>query len=691
MAGGGDIRVKVGIDGEADFKKQISDCNTSLKTMSTEMAKVTSAFIGNENSSKALKAANKALSDQFDALNKKADIQRARLQELDKAGVDPTDAAYQRLVQELNKTETEMNKTSAQIDQNTEKLKHHGQTAEEAHKKHAEAAKKAAEAVAALSAAVVGVVAGIGKMTLDAAKAADELGTLAVKTGISTDELQKYQYAAESIDVSVDTIAGSMSKLTKNMNSAANGSKSAQEAFAKLGVEVTNSDGSFRDRNEVFKETIAALGEIPDEVERDAAAMAIFGKSAQELNPLIMGGAEALDELGKHAEEAGLIMSGDDISALTTLNNQLDILKQTASMAGNQMLAQFAGPMTEGMNLLTGAVEKLLGAYKSGGLDALGKELGSVATELLGELNKALPSIVSFGSQVILSLVSGLVSMLPEVVSSALTIITTLASSIAEALPELIPSAVEAILTIVNTLTDPANISNLVDSAIAIIMALANGLIAALPQLIAQAPVIIANLVSAIISNASKLLSASYEVIKTLVMGIAQNLVQLGEAAGEIIGRLVRGILDLASTLWDTGKQIVMGIYEGIKNTGDWLWNQVKGFFSGLLDKIKEFLGIHSPSTVFADMIGKNMALGIGVGFDKAMEGVERDMMSAIPTPQIGVSAAGMVPDSGTFGGVEGGVMEIVVPVELDGVECGRGLYRYIIGEGARIGPAMVT
>ena len=313
---GGNIGPKIGVDGEKEFKQQIRECNDSLKTMGTEMAKVTSAFIGNENSSKALKATNKQLTAQFEELSNKADIQRKRLDELDKAGVDPTSASYQRLVQDLNKTEAEMNKTAAQIDQNTEKLKNHGQTAEEAHRKHAEAAKKAATAVAGVTAAVAAVGVGLAKMTLDAAEAADELQTMSVKTGISTDELQKLKYAAGTVDVSVDTVAGAMGKLTKNMSSAASGSGAAADAFAKLGVAVKNDDGSFRDRNEVFKESIAALGQIADETERDATAMALFGKSATELNPLIEGGAEALAALGDHAEQAGLILSGDALNRL---------------------------------------------------------------------------------------------------------------------------------------------------------------------------------------------------------------------------------------------------------------------------------------------------------------------------------------------------------------------------------------
>lgn len=688
MAGGSDVRVKIGIDGEADFKKQISDCNTSLKTMSTEMAKVTSAFIGNENSSKALKSANKALTDQFNELNNKADIQRKRLDELDKAGVDPTSAAYQKLVQDLNKTETEMNKTAAQIDQNNEKLRNHGKTAEEAHAKHAEAAKKAAAAVAGVVTAVAAVGAGLAKMTLDAAEAADELNTLSVKTGISTDELQKLQYAAGTVDVSVETVAGAMGKMSKNMASAADGSKSAQAAFEKLGVTVQNDDGSFRDRNQVFQETIAALGQITDETERDAAAMAVFGKSATELNPLILGGAEALQELGDHAEEAGLIMSGETLDSLAHLADRFDILKQTASMAGKQFLAQFAEPLTGAIDKVIGYVEKLVSAFQEGGFAALGETVGEIASDVASTVSEFLPKASEFATSLIMTLTEGLLTMLPSVVESASTILITLVTGLSDALPNLIPVAVDAILTIVDTLTDPSNIGNLVDAAIAIIMALANGLIAALPELIAKAPEIISNLVTAIVENVPKLLEAALQIVVALANGIIENLSEIFSAAGQIISTIWDGITSLASSIWDIGKNIVEGIWEGISGAADWLWGKITGFFDGIIDGVKDFLGIASPSKVFAG-IGDNMAAGIGVGFDRTMDKVERDMMSSIPTPEVGINGA--VGTVETVGGGVGTVEEITIPVMVGDVELARVLYRHIVGEGQRLGDAMVV
>lgn len=682
------IGPKIGVDGEKEFKQQIAECNNSLKTMGTEMAKVTSAFIGNENSSKALKAANKQLTAQFEELSNKADIQRKRLDELDKAGVDPTSASYQKLVQDLNKTETEMNKTAAEIDKNNEKLKNHGMTAEEAHKKHAEAAKKAAAAVAGVTAAIAGAAAGLVKMTLDAANAADELNTLSVKTGISTDELQKLQYAAGTIDVSVETVAGAMGKLTKNMNSAASGSGAAADAFANLGVAVKNDDGTFRDRNEVFNESIAALGQIADETERDATAMAIFGKSATELNPLIEGGAEALAALGEHAEQAGLILSGDALNSLSNLADRFDVLKQTIGLAGQQFLAQFAEPLTKAINLVIGYVERLVAAFQSGGFKGLADEAGKVATDIAAKFTEILPSIAEFATQFIMTLTEGFVTMLPAIVEAAATIVTTLAQGIGDSLPTLIPAAVDAILAIVDTLTDPGNVGMMVDAAIAIIVGLANGLITALPALIQKAPEIIENLVTALVENVPKLLEAAWEVIKTLVSGIVEALPEIGKAAGQIVGTLVQGVADLATTIWDVGKNIVEGVWHGIEGAWQWLKDKVTGFFTGIVDGVKQSLGIASPSKVFAG-IGENMALGLGVGWDKTMDQVERDMMSSIPMADVNATINGGTAVTGGAG--FGMVEEITIPVQVGDVELARVLYRHIVGEGQRIGAAMVT
>lgn len=700
MASGNNIGPKIGIDGEAEFRKEIASINSSLKTMGAEMEAVTASFIGNERSVEALTAKNDVLQKRMDELTKKADAQRAQLEKLDAAGVDPTSAAYQKLQADLYKTEAAMGKTDAEIKANSELIRNNGKTAQEMAREQEEAAKKAeaaharhkkavedvAKVMAGAVAAVAAFGAAVAKMTLDAAAAADDLVTLSVQTGISTDELQKLQYASEAIDVDVSTLTGSMSKLTKNMASAASGTGATAEAFAALGVEVTDSNGELRDRNEVFQEAIKALGEMSNETERDAVAMKIFGKSAQELNPLIEGGADALAELGAHAEEAGLIMSGDTLASLAGLNDAFGIFKSTLSMAGQSMLAEFAGPMTEAMQTVTSYVEQLLAAFREGGFGSLGETVGAIASDVSEKLTALLPGLASFASQAIMTIAKGLIAQLPAIVKSAIQIITSLVSALADALPELIPVAVDAVLTLVDTLTDPDTLGDMIDAAIAIVIALANGLIDALPKLLEKAPEIIANLVTAIVENVPKLVEAAFEIVGKLVSGIIENLPELGKAALEIINTLLSGLAQLWDKMLGIGRNIVEGIWQGISDMASWLWEKVSGFFGGIVDGVMGFLGIHSPSTVFAG-IGENMAAGIGVGFGKTMDKVERDMMSSLSVPAVNVGV-GATPITGAAGGSI--VEEITIPVEVGGVELARVLYRHIVGEGERIGAAAV-
>jgi len=175
------------------------------------------------------------------------------------------------------------------------------------------------------------------KCSKDVAEFADNLNTLSATTGIATDELQKLQYAADFVDVSVDTMTGSMTKLTQSMSKARDGSKESAEAFKKLHIRVTDSAGALRDSNEVFYEAIDKLGKIKNETERDALAMKLFGKSAKELNPLIEAGSARLKELGVEAENLGLVMSEKDLQAANDFNDALDRMQKVADGFKNSL------------------------------------------------------------------------------------------------------------------------------------------------------------------------------------------------------------------------------------------------------------------------------------------------------------------------------------------------------------------
>lgn len=196
-----------------------------------------------------------------------------------------------------------------------------------------------------VSMAAGAVTTGMVALAAKTALLADDLNTLSTQTGLSTDELQKFQYASDLIDVDMETLTGSMSKLIKNMATAQKGTGDAAAAFTELGISITDGNGELRDHHEVFDEVIKKLGEYENGTERDALAMQILGKSAQDLNPLIMGGADALKELGNEAEEAGLILSGDTLDTINEFNDEIDTMKATVKGTANVVGAALAEEM----------------------------------------------------------------------------------------------------------------------------------------------------------------------------------------------------------------------------------------------------------------------------------------------------------------------------------------------------------
>lgn len=191
-----------------------------------------------------------------------------------------------------------------------------------------------------VGAAILGIGAIIGTLvsfSIEAAHTADDILTLSTVTGIATDELQKMQYASAFLDVEVETMTGAMTKLTRNMYQAREGTKQQEEAFAKLHIRYKDTNGQLRDINEVFYEVIDALGKVKNETERDALAMTLMGRSAKELNPLIEAGSQRLRELGVEAEKLGVILSEDELDKLGQFQDAMDRLQNTTDALKNKL------------------------------------------------------------------------------------------------------------------------------------------------------------------------------------------------------------------------------------------------------------------------------------------------------------------------------------------------------------------
>lgn len=198
-----------------------------------------------------------------------------------------------------------------------------------------------------LSAAGVAVAGSLGAMAVKAMHTADDLNTLATQTGFSTEELQRFSYAADRVDVSTETITGAVRKLKSNMGGSG-------AVFNELGISIKNADGSMRDATDVFYDSLEALSRISNETERDTAAMQLFGKSADSLATIIDDGGKKLKELGDQAT----IWTQESIDAANAVNDLVDGLKadaqQTILVTGAKALENLQPLIETIINALSG-------------------------------------------------------------------------------------------------------------------------------------------------------------------------------------------------------------------------------------------------------------------------------------------------------------------------------------------------
>ena len=420
-----------------------------------------------------------------------------------------------------------------------------------------------------------------------------------------------------------------------------------------------------------------------------------YGGNKTEMERLIADASELTDvqkELGITVEEGDMSFA-NIANAISVVQKNMGLMGTTASEASGTISGSTGSMQSAWQNLVTGIaddnanfevlvgnlVESIVGKDGEGGfinnmLPRIETALGGIVTmvvsltdtllpkiveigsnliiTLVGSLNENLPALMASASTILDTLINGIFSLLPTLMPVAISLIETLVNSILEnlptileagilmivslaqgvasMLPDLIPLAIDAILNLVDTLID--NIDLIIDAGIQLIFGLADGLLVALPQLIDKIPVIIDKLIMAITDNIPLLVQMGIELTVKLALGLIKAIPDLLRAIPQIIKSLISGFGNYYSNLGEVGLNLIKGLWQGISDAGAWLRDKISGFFGGVVDNIRDFFGIHSPSTLFKDEIGKNLALGVGEGFGDTMADVSADMAGAIPT-----------------------------------------------------------
>lgn len=426
------INTKFTLSGEKEYKDALSQISNGMRVLNSEMRKVESEYIKNADSVDALRAKSDVFSKKIGEQKEKIEITRKALEQATKAQeaanekfqkakdvLDEGSDEYKRLAKgvetatkktqgwqvSLNNAEAELNNLNNKFDENKQKIADSGKEmgnlgdvvnglTSKLGIQLPDGMKSSMNAMgsldaqslalaggfAAVAAAIVKAEKAMISMTKESAAFADNIITLSMQTGQSTEQLQEFSYATELIDVSVDTLQGSLTKLTNNMQDTMNGTGNAKASFDELGVSVTNAvDGSMRSANDVFYETIDALGQVKNETERDAMAMDIFGRSAQDLNPLIIQGSKTLKAYADEAHNMGYVLDDEALSALGAVDDAYQRLQKTQEGVKNQLAVEFAPYLEEFYGDVTTMVKDGGKAIKDSGIvDAFGMLLETV-------------------------------------------------------------------------------------------------------------------------------------------------------------------------------------------------------------------------------------------------------------------------------------------------------------------------
>lgn len=479
------VNTEFTVTGEEKLRRAITEINNGAKVLKSEMNKLTAEYDGNTDSAE-------FLTQKYDILERQMLTQKDKVAALKQAVADSAeaygeaDSRTQNWIIQLNNAEAalaniygEMGRTQTAIENMDGALDDvSGSTGSAAGgmtslgdvldtvadklgiklpdgiSKFTGGLGKIPASTAAAAAGIAAVVAIVIKLekklmdvTKETAAAAKELEALSLQTGVSTTDLQAFQYAEDFIGVSSDQLSDSLKDLTTKMSDAANGNEETAAKFDQLGVSIYDAQGNLRSSYDVFLDVIDGLGEMSNQAERDALAMSLINESAQQLNPLIEQGSGSLKKYAAEAENVGYILSNDQLKALTAVDEAQNRLLKSQEAVSKQISAEYAPYMSDALNQTRELIEKVgTELVNSGAVEAFGsildsavsllEPLGDLVSDLLPPLGVLLQGVAGTIAWIAdtINLIVGLLTLNGDRISTALGLNPNKASNIQKAL-----------------------------------------------------------------------------------------------------------------------------------------------------------------------------------------------------------------------------------------------------------------
>ena len=664
-----DFGLKIGLEGEKEFKKALSDINQSFKVLGSEMKVVQSQFDKNDNSVESLAARNQVLNKEIEAQKQKIETLRSALDnaatsfgENDRRTqnwqiqLNNATATLNEMERELDRNNTALDEAEREMDDVADSADDMGEEIEEA----GDSADKSKSKFDGLGGVLKGVGAAMGTVAVAAGAAAVKLGKEVIEAyadyeqlvgGVDTlfkdssQELQNYaanayKTAGMSANDYMETVTSFSASLIQSLDgNTQEAVKYADMAITdmsdnanKMGTDISliqNAYQGFAKQNYTMLDNLKlGYGGTKTEMERLLAdAQAISGieydiSSYADVVEAIHVIQESMGVAGATAAEAEGTISGSLNATQAALQNLLvgfgdadadmEMLCQNLVDSLQNVITNIT-PVIENMVKVLPTITSALLTAIADLLPTLLETVTELFSQLLSTILTLLPELIPAAVQAIMTIVQALIDNLPLLIEAAVQLVASLVEGIGSALPELIPAAVEAVITIVQGLLD--NLPMLLDAALQLILGLAEGLLAAIPQLIQALPEIITSIVAFLIGAIPQIIEAGVKLLISLVANLPTIIVEIVKAIPQIIAGIVQGFAQGVGQLAEVGGNLVRGLWQGIQSLASWLWNKVSGWISSIWDGICDFFGIHSPSDEMA-WVGEMLVEGLSGAID---------------------------------------------------------------------------
>lgn len=441
----------------------------------------------------------------------------------------------------------------------------------------------------------------------------EEASRLVAESAKLTDVQKELGVTVKDNDLSFGNLVNAISVMQKKMNIAGTTYKEAS----------TTIEGSMNMVKASWQNVLTAIGSGDGMGDAINNLVSSVGFAAKNLLPVvgnsITGIANLVSNLVQSVLPDILAKLPDKVSELLpTLSAAVTSLAQSLVTAMPQLMDAFNQILATIGNLIIANLPQLVHA----GMQIL--------ISLVQGITEALPQLIDMLPTIIQQTVQILLTNLPELIQAGVQMLIALANGLVKALPQLIQMLPGIVMQITNVLLD--NLPLIIEAGIQILIALIEGLTQAIPQLIAMLPGIIIKIVGTLSAHLPEIIDMGFKMMLKLADGILNGVGNVIKGAGKIVSEIVKALKEAPGRVLDIGKDIVRGLWQGIKDSIGWLRDKLSGWVSGIMKDIKGFFGIHSPSRLMRDEVGKYLAEGIGVGFEDEMGAVSKQMIDAMPS-----------------------------------------------------------